>query len=111
MHLDRFADDVAHLHARIERAVRVLEDDLNASPQRQQILAFHLRNVDAVVQDLAAGRTLQPQDAATRRSLAAAAFAHQAKRLAARHRKVDAVDRLDLAYQLALDDPLGDREV
>src|SRR5207248_780396 len=33
MHLHRLSNDVADLHARIQRAVRILEDDLNAAPQ------------------------------------------------------------------------------
>ena len=41
VHLDRFADDVAHLHAGIERAVRVLEYHLDTPAQRQQFLALH----------------------------------------------------------------------
>ena len=36
VHLHRLGDDVADLHARIERAVGILEDDLDAAPQRQR---------------------------------------------------------------------------
>src|SRR6185503_11793883 len=64
-----------------------------------------------IVQDFAAGWPLQAQDAAPRCGLAAAAFAHQAECLAAANRKIDAVDRLHLADQLARHQPLGDREM
>ena len=35
MHLDRLGDDLAHLHAWVQRAVRILEDHLDAPAQRQ----------------------------------------------------------------------------
>ena len=65
----------------------------------------------AVEQDLAGGRPLEPQDAAAGRGLAAAALAHQAQRLAARDREVDAVDRLHVADLARQHDAFGDREV
>ena len=80
--IDRLADDVADLHARVQRAVRVLEDHLDAPAQRQQSVALQLRDVDAVVEDLAGGRRPAAASAAGR-GLAAAALADQAQRLAA----------------------------
>src|SRR5919198_4768132 len=111
MNPDRLGDDLAVLHAGVQRAVRVLKDDLDAPPQSQQILALHLGDVDAVIDDPPGRRLFEPQNAAARRRLAAAALADQPQRLAAPDRKVDAVDRLDLADLAAGDDPLGDRKM
>src|SRR5262249_18712186 len=97
VHLDGLGDDLAHLPARVQRAVGVLEDHLHAPAQRDQVAPLHAVDVLAVEQDLAGGRLLQPQDAAAGRGLAAAALAHQAQRLAAADREVDAVDRLHVA--------------
>jgi hypothetical protein len=111
VHLHRLGDDRADLLARVERAVGVLEDDLDLAAQRYQLAAAKLGNVDAVVKDFAGRRLLQPQDAAAHRGFAAAALANQAQRLAASDRQVDAVDRLDVANMAARDHPLGDREM
>ncbi len=108
---DRFGDDLADLHARVQRAVRILKDDLDPAPQRQQILASHLGDIDAVIDDLAGGRLFKPQDAAAGRRLAAAALADQTQGLAAPDGEVDAIDRLHLAHLAVDDDPLGDREM
>src|SRR5262245_28188520 len=108
---DRLGDDFADLHARVERAVRVLKDDLNASPQRQEVLALGLGDIDAVEQDLTGGRPLEPQDAAACRGLAAAALADEPQGLAAADPKVDTVDGFDLADPALHHDPFGDREM
>src|SRR5262249_44669405 len=104
-------DDVADLHARIERAVRVLEDHLDAPPQRLQLPVREAREVDAVVDDFAGGRPLQQQDAAAGRGLAPAALADEAEGLAAPQGEVDAVDRPHPADQAMGGDALGDPEV
>jgi hypothetical protein len=84
---------------------------LDAAPQRHQIPALELGNVDAVVEDRAGGRLFEPQDAASGRRLAAAALADQPQGLAALHREIDAVDGLHLTDFAVDDDPLGDREM
>ena len=111
MHLDRLGDDLANLHARVQRAVRVLEDDLDAPPQLHQFAPFEPGNVDAVIADLAGGRAFEAQDAAPGCGLAAAALADQPQGLAAADAEVDAIDRPDLADPAMGDVPLGDREV
>src|SRR5215471_13421783 len=108
---DRLGDDFADLHARVERAVRVLKDDLNASPQRQQVLALGLGDIYAVEQDLTGGRPLEPQDAAACRGLAAAALADEPQGLAAADPKVDTVDGFDLTDLPVDDHSFGDREI
>src|SRR5207244_7700795 len=96
---------------RVQRAVWVLEDHLEATAQRDQLAAVELGDVDAVIEDLAGGRLFEPQDAAPHRRLAAAALADQPQGLAAADRQIDAVDRLDVADMAARDHPLGHREV
>ena len=66
-----------------------------------ELLVLELGEVDAVIEDLAGGRPLEPQDAAAGRRLAATALADQPQRLAAAKREVDAVDRLHLADHAA----------
>jgi hypothetical protein len=56
----RLADDLAYRHARIERRVRVLEDHLHLLADGDHLVALHLREVDAVEQDLTGGRILEP---------------------------------------------------
>src|SRR5262249_47942537 len=97
-------------HARIERAVRILEDDLDAAPERQQLLVLEPGKIDAVIEDLAGGRPLEQQDAAAGCRLAATTLADQPQRLAAAKGEVDAVDRSHLADQAAREDALGDRK-
>ena len=75
MHLHRLGDDVADLHARIERAVWILEDDLDAAPQRQELLVLEPGEVDAVIDDLAGGRPVEQQYAPAGRRLTATTFA------------------------------------
>src|SRR3984893_13486377 len=109
VHLHRLGDDATDLHARIERAVGVLKDDLDASTQREQLFVSKLGEVEAVIDDLAGRRPLQQQDAAAGRCLAATALPDQPKRLASAKREVDTVNRLHFADQ-ARENTLGDRK-
>jgi hypothetical protein len=111
VHVHRLGNDAGDLHARIERAVGILEDDLHPSPQCLQVLAPQARHVGAVIPDLAGRGTLQPQNATAGRGLAAAALAHQPKRLAAVDGEVNAVDSLHHADGARQGDPFGNREV
>jgi hypothetical protein len=47
------ADDGAHRHARVQRGVRVLEDDLHVARQRTQLVLAHGRDVAALEPHLA----------------------------------------------------------
>src|SRR5207244_9762946 len=96
---------------RVQRAVWVLEDHLEATAQRDQLAAVELGDIDAVIEDLAGGRLFEPQDAAPHRRLAAAALANEAQGLAAADRQIDAVDRLDVAELEEGDVTLGPRRV
>ena len=50
---DRLADDLPAGHARVERRVRVLEDDVHLAPERPQLAAREVRDVGAVEPDRA----------------------------------------------------------
>jgi len=111
VHPHRLGDDVADFHARIERAVGVLEDHLDAPAQRAQFLGPQAREVVAVVDDFAGSRPLEQQDAAAGGGLAAAALADKSEGLATPQGEIDAVDRLDLADEAMGDNAFGDREM
>ena len=111
VHHHRLAEDRADLLARVQRAVRVLEDDLDLPAQRHQLLAPELGDIDAVIADFAGGRLFETQDAAAHRGFAAAALADEAQCLAAADRQIDPVHRFDVADMPARDHPLRDREM
>src|SRR5262249_41733503 len=111
MHADRFADDLANPHARVERAVRVLEDDLDTPAQTAQRFPVQVAEVETVEQDFALRRAFELQDAAAGRGLAAARLADKAERLAAANIEADAVDGLDLGNRARNKRSLGDWEI
>src|SRR5262249_26157535 len=100
MDLQPLADDVADRHARAQRAVRVLEDDLHVGAERPHLLKAVLLDRFAEEDDPSLGRD-QPHQREAERRLAGAGFADDAERLALAHRDVDAVDRLDVADRAA----------
>src|SRR4051794_13702896 len=108
--LQRFADDPARRHPRVERRVRVLEDHLEPAPELAQLAALDVRDVLAVERDRAAGRLVEAHDRAARRALAAARLAHEPQRLALAEREGDAVDRAHVADVALADHALGDAE-
>src|SRR5262249_55486293 len=61
-------------------------------PNRAQLLSLERREVSPAEHDLAGGRSLQPDDAARERALAAARLAHDPERLAESEVERDAVD-------------------
>ena len=99
--VERLADRIADLQARIERGVGVLKDHLDAPPHGHQIAAARPRDVDAVDPNLALGRLEQADDGAPEGRLAAAGFADQAERPAGLDPQGHAVDRADLADRAA----------
>jgi hypothetical protein len=110
VHVQRLGDDLADGHARVQRAVRVLEDDLQPPPHRAQLVGAELGEVAALEEDLARRRRLELQDAAPRRRLAAARLADQPQRLAAADRERDAVHRAHEAAAAA-EESAADLEV
>src|SRR5258706_12917236 len=101
MHAEGLVDRLRHAPARIERQIRVLEDVLDAAPDREFLLAAPLpeypQDIDVVEMDAARGRLDQVEDGARGGGLAAAALADQAERLAAPDREGDIVDGADHA--------------
>src|SRR3546814_7448279 len=75
----RLGYDVADLHARVQRAVRILEDHLHAPPPGDQFPLPQLPQILSLVQDLPRGRPFQLQDAAAGRRLAAAGLADESQ--------------------------------
>ena len=74
----RFAQNMADLHARIERAIGILEDHLNAFAKARKVFLTEMGDVFAAEPDISAGRFFEPQNTAANRGLAATGFADQA---------------------------------
>src|SRR5262249_19801114 len=98
---ERLVEDLAHGHARIERRVGILEDDLRALAERAQRAGGGPGDVGAVDDHAARARLVQTQDGAADRRLAAARLADEAQRLAGGDVERDAVDGLDDALAAA----------
>src|SRR5882757_7310053 len=91
---ERFADDIAGGHARIERGERILEHDLHRAPMRTQFRLAERRDVLAVQFDGAAGWLDQPQHGPCHRRFTATGFTDQPQRFAGAYGKTDAIDRM-----------------
>ncbi len=109
----RLFDDVEHRHARVERAERVLKDELHLAAKPLQPVAVERQHVDqpaAIVErDRAViGRHRAQQDLAER-GLAAAAFADQPEAFAALDLQADVIDRDDLRRGAGEPAALADR--
>ena len=89
--LQRFRDDVAHGHARIERSDRILEDELAIAPRGAQAGTIEGQQIDAVEPHAARGRFDQPHHEPARRGLAATGFADEAEGFAWCDGETDAV--------------------
>jgi hypothetical protein len=107
---ERLGDDLAHGHPRVQRGVRILEDDLDLAPDRPHLTPLEARDVAAVEEDRAGRRLEQLDDRAPERRLAAARLADDAERLALADGKVDPVDCADGADGV-LEDARLDRKV
>jgi hypothetical protein len=86
VHAQRLADDLAHGHARIQRRVRILEDDLQLAAH-----LAHARRVNCVMSwplkmILPSGRLEQLDHGAAEGRLAAAGLADEPERLAGAQR-------------------------
>src|SRR4029079_3453166 len=89
------ADDRTDIHARIERGIGVLEDDLDVAAQQAKLVRRQLPDILAFKMDVARGLTRQAKPAASGGRFAAAGCADQPQGLAAVDVKVHAVDRVD----------------
>src|SRR5690242_7652772 len=93
-------DRIADRHARVERGIRVLEDDLHLATQRADRDAIAHRC--PVEHQLARIRDEQMQQQPRQRRLAATGLTDDAEGLALAHRERDAVDRLHRSAAAAL---------
>src|SRR5439155_13427074 len=93
----RLGDDLADGHARVERCVRVLEDDLHLTTDVTHPAAAEARDVETVEDHLARGRLEQLDERPSKGGLAAAGLADESERLALLDDHVDAVDGVNLA--------------
>ena len=86
-------DLVTDREARVQRAERILEDDLHALAQRSALSDRELLDLTPIKGHGARGGWLQAEGHSTERCLARARLADEAERFAACHCEVDAVDR------------------
>ena len=92
----RFFDDLADAHTRVERTVRILKNDLHVLAILFHFLFAQPGDVVAVVGDRALGRLDQTQQRAQQGRLSAAGFAADAERLALVKLYAHIVYRLDV---------------
>ena len=95
MQRQRLGQDLADRHARIERGIGVLEDDLGVAAERAQPVGVEREQVAALEADTAGIRLDQPQHQPADGGFAATGLADQRQRLAGLDLEADAVDRLD----------------
>jgi hypothetical protein len=94
MNHQRLADDFAHRHARIQRTVGILKDNLHLPPQRPHLVFIQILNLLAGKTDGAGAGLGQPQQQPAGGGFTAARFADQPQRFAAADGQIDAIDRV-----------------
>ena len=92
---EAFFKDRADFHPGIERAVRILEDDLHPPPQPAHLGAAGSQHVATVEPHTATRGLHQSQEAAADRGLTTAALANEPERAALLDREAHAVDGAD----------------
>jgi hypothetical protein len=92
----RLGDDRPHGHARIQRRIRILKDDLHVPADAAQVAGVEVEHVLPFELDGAGGRLDEPEDAAPDGGLPRSRFAHEAERLASSDAEADAVDGFDV---------------
>ena len=92
---ERLGDDVVHGEARVERRVRVLEDDLHFGAAAAHFFRRQLQNVHAVEAHLPERRLFEAQEATRNRALARPRFADKTEAASCADRKTHAVHRFD----------------
>src|SRR5260370_885981 len=91
------ANDRADVHARIERRIRVLKDNLDVAAQDAKLGRLQRSDILAFKMDLAPGRFDQAKHATPGGRFTTAGFANQPEGFAAVDVKIDTVDRMDAA--------------
>src|SRR5204863_4091784 len=90
---ERLFDNLPHAHARIQRRVRILKDDLHVAPGMTKRVAREAEHVLSAKEHLASGRLDQPEDAAACRRFSAARLSNEPERLRLVERKAHIVYR------------------
>src|SRR5205809_813725 len=92
---ERLLDDLSRAHARVERRVRILKDDLHIAPRLAQAPARKGEHVLAPDPYFARRGVDEPEHAAPGRRLSAARFADEPEGFPFLNREAHVVDRLD----------------
>src|ERR1700730_5836028 len=92
-----FANDRADVHARIERCIRVLKDNLDVAAQRSKLTSIQPSDILAFKMDLARSRFDQAKHATAGGRFTAAGFADQPEGIAAVDSEIDTVDGMNAA--------------
>jgi hypothetical protein len=93
---DHLFEQLLDREPRVERRIGVLEDHLDASPERHELAVALAGQLLAVVVDLSLARWMQLNDALAEGRLAAARFADDAQDLALGDVEVHAIDGVDV---------------
>lgn len=101
MDRQRLAGDLAHGHARVKRAVGILEDHLNAAVERTLRGTLLFADVPALDADTALVRIQEANETTGERGLAAARLTDDADGLSASDLEIDAVPRVHGDRRLA----------
>src|SRR5262249_45422481 len=89
----RFGNDITDFHARVQRCIRILKNDLHLATQVSQFTSAQCANIPTSECDLPGSRLDQSEQTATDRRFSATRFAHQAQRFAAEDLKRNTIDR------------------
>ncbi|MNV03149.1 hypothetical protein D3C71_934020 [compost metagenome] len=101
MHLERLADQVPGVQARIQRRVRILEDHLDMTPHLPHLVGRHVRHVLPGQADSPFGRLNQLHQQAAGGGLSGTGLAHQCQRFTGAQGERHALDRVHIGHHLA----------
>jgi hypothetical protein len=102
--LHRLHQNLAYRKARIERGIRILENDLDPALSADGMLCPHRQNILAFVPGLTTRGLMQAHQRQSDRGFAGAGFADHAQRFATGEFERDI---LDSAYGFAAEQPSG----
>ncbi len=102
----RVPDRLLDRHGRVQRGVRILEDDLHLAPDAAQLALGHARDLAAVEEHALRRSPDEAEQRPPERRLAAAGLADEPEHLALVEVERHVVDRLHVA-RLAPDEPSG----
>src|SRR5688500_17788662 len=108
MDVEALAHDLADAHARVERRVWILEDDLDVTASRLELPCVEDEELLALERHAPGSRRDQSEKDLSKRRLSTSRPPHQAERLALVHGEADAIHRADRpeladAHQAAAD--------